>query len=138
MKYCSVRYVAARILRIQGAIMIRHIVLFKFKPGRTWRDSDVQEAERIAQEVGRRVPELKHWYVGRNVSNRPAAHDFVAVGLLPDADALQRYLGHPFHQEAIARWRLISDWVIADVVEEEATIYARELGGRDDALLRRG
>ncbi len=104
--------------------MIRHIVLFKLKVGRSWQDADVQEAERIAQEVGRRVPELKHWYVGRNVSNRPVAHDFVAMGLLSDDDALSRDLEHPCHQEAIARWGAISDWVVADVVEEDATIHA--------------
>jgi Stress responsive A/B Barrel Domain len=103
--------------------MIRHIVLFKLKLGRSWRDAEVQEAERIAQEVGCRVPDLKHWYVGRNVSKRPVAHDFVAMGLLSDDEALRRYLEHPFHLEAIARWRAISDWVIADVVEEDATIH---------------
>lgn len=104
--------------------MIRHIVLFKFKPDRSWSDRAVQEAERTAQDVGRHVPDLRHWYVGRNVSDRPVAYDYVAIGLVPDADALQRYLDHPFHQKAIAQWRDISDWVIADVVEEYATVVA--------------
>jgi len=102
--------------------VIRHIVLFKLKPGRSWSDAAVQAAERTAQQVGQQVPELQYWYVGRNVSDRPVAYDYAAVGLLPDDAALRRYLEHPFHQQAIAEWREISDWVIADVVEEDATV----------------
>ncbi|WP_329499906.1 Dabb family protein [Kitasatospora herbaricolor] len=97
--------------------MIRHIVLFKLKPGVSWDDPRVEPAEGLAAKVGGEVPELHEWSVGRNISTRPVAYDFAAVGLLDDEEALERYLVHPFHQEAIKAWREISDWVIADVVE---------------------
>lgn len=97
--------------------MIRHIVLFKFKPEFGWDDQITQLAERKAADVGARVPELKEWRTGRNISARPAAYDFAVMGLLADEDALQRYLDHPFHQESVRLWRTISDWVVADLLE---------------------
>ncbi|MFI2612894.1 Dabb family protein [Kitasatospora sp. NPDC018619] len=100
--------------------MIRHIVLFKFKPGYAWGDPAVTEAERIAARVGAEVPELLHWQAGRNTSDRPVAYDFAVIGLVEDQAALDRYLVDPFHQQAIEKWRLISDWVVADLEEEPA------------------
>ncbi|ATB35623.1 hypothetical protein CYFUS_001037 [Cystobacter fuscus] len=97
--------------------MIRHIVLFKFKPGITWREPDALAAEQSSHQVGERVPDLLHWQAGRNISRRDIAHDFAVIGLLHDQEALQRYLDHPFHQESAARWREISTWVIADIEE---------------------
>ncbi|MFG2712106.1 Dabb family protein [Streptomyces goshikiensis] len=97
--------------------MIRHVVLFKFKPGFDWTDPRVLEAERTAARVGGEVPELKEWRHGRNVSTRPIAYDFLVDGLLDDMEAVERYLVHPFHQDAIAQWREISDWVMVDVEE---------------------
>ncbi|MFD3558639.1 Dabb family protein [Streptomyces sp. NPDC058686] len=98
--------------------MIRHIVLFKFKDGISWDDPRAEEAERVAAKVGDEVPELHEWTAGRNISTRPIAHDFAVIGLLDDEEALERYLVHPFHQEAIRLWREISDWVIADLEEQ--------------------
>ncbi|AEW95054.1 MULTISPECIES: Dabb family protein [Streptomycetaceae] len=100
--------------------MIRHIVLFKFKPGYGWGHPDVEAAERISVRVGAEVPELVEWQVGRNVSDRPIAYDYAVIGLVADEAALERYLVHPFHQQAIDKWRLISDWVVADLLEEPA------------------
>lgn len=97
--------------------MIRHYVLFKFKAGVSWDDARAQAAEQMAAKVGGEVLELHEWTVGRNISTRPVAYDFIVVGLLDDMDAVERYLVHPFHQEAIRAWREISDWAIADVEE---------------------
>jgi Stress responsive A/B Barrel Domain len=104
--------------------MIRHIVLFKLKPGLTWDDPRVEAAEEMAGEVGRKVPSLRDWYVGRNFSTRPVAYDFVVIGLLDDEAGLEEYLVDPFHVAAIERWREVSDWVIADVVEQPVGIGA--------------
>lgn len=100
--------------------MIRHIVLFKLKPGLGWSDPAVLEAERHAAQVGREVPELREWRTGRNISRRAIAYDFAAIGLVDDEDALERYLVHPFHRESIEMWKRISDWVVADLPEEAA------------------
>lgn len=98
---------------------IRHIVLFKLRPGWSFDDPRVQAAERSSEQVGTEVPYLLQWQVGRNISERAAAYDFVAMGLLPDAGALQAYLDHPFHRASADRWREISDWVVADLEEAD-------------------
>ncbi|MEU1277824.1 Dabb family protein [Streptomyces sp. NPDC005805] len=95
--------------------MIRHVVLFKFKPGIGWDDPRALAAERTAAEVGAEVPEVRDWSVGRNVSTREISYDFLVEGLLDDMQGVQDYLVHPFHQEAIRQWREISDWVMVDV-----------------------
>ncbi|GAB2870166.1 Dabb family protein [Streptomyces mayteni] len=97
--------------------MIRHIVLFKFKPGFGWQDPAALAAERSSRLVGERVPGLLHWQVGRNTADRPTAYDFAAIGLLPDQNTLRSYQDHPFHQESAALWRAISTWVVADIEE---------------------
>ncbi|MEV8527249.1 MULTISPECIES: Dabb family protein [unclassified Streptomyces] len=95
--------------------MIRHIVLFKFKPGVDWNDPRALAAERTAAKVGSQVPEVRDWRYGRNVSARDIAYDFLTEGVMDDMDKVDRYLVHPFHHDAIRQWREISDWVIVDV-----------------------
>lgn len=97
--------------------MIRHIVLFTFKPGYSWDDQLVVDAERSSRQVGEHVPELLEWRTGRNLSTRDIACDFVAMGLVRDEADLHRYLTNDFHQRSAALWREISTWVIADVEE---------------------
>jgi hypothetical protein len=97
--------------------MIRHIVLFKLKPGYSWEDQRVVAAERSSQRVGEHVPELLEWRTGRNVSTRDIAYDFVAMGLVRDEADLRRYLTNDFHQRSAGLWREISTWVIADLEE---------------------
>jgi Stress responsive A/B Barrel Domain len=95
--------------------VIRHVVLFKFRPGIGWNDPRALEAERTAAKVGSEVPQLRDWRYGRNLSTRDIAYDFLVDGLLNDMEDVERYLVHPFHQHAIRQWREISDWVIVDV-----------------------
>ncbi|MFI6475254.1 Dabb family protein [Streptomyces sp. NPDC050516] len=95
--------------------MIRHVVLFKFKPGINWDDPRAAAAERTAAKVGSEVPGLRDWRYGRNISPRDVAYDFLVEGLMDDMATVEKYLIHPFHQEAIRQWREISEWVIADV-----------------------
>lgn len=98
---------------------IRHIVLFKLRPGWSFDDPEVQAAVRSSEQVGDHVPQLLDWRVGRNVSPRAIAYDFVAIGLVPDATALQEYLDHPFHRSSADRWQAIGDWVVADIEEAD-------------------
>lgn len=105
--------------------MIRHIVLFTLHEGVSWRDPRAARAVEVAGRVGGEVPELLSWYAGKNTSDRAVACDFVVVGLLRNQHDLERYLDNPFHQQAIRIWREISDWVIADVVEEDAVTLTR-------------
>jgi hypothetical protein len=95
--------------------VIRHIVLFRFKPGVGWNDPRAVAAERSTAKVGDEVPGVHAWRYGRNVSPREIAYDFYAEGLLDDMESVERYLVHPFHQESVQLWRELADWVIVDV-----------------------
>jgi len=39
--------------------------------------------------------------------------------VLADLVALQRYQENAFHRAAIEKWRLISDWVVADLADPD-------------------
>lgn len=95
--------------------MIRHLVLFKLNEG-VGRDEPrvVAGAEAFAA-LGPVIPELKSWQCGWNITARDIAYDYALVGDVEDADALARYLAHPDHQAAAARWREFATWVIADL-----------------------
>lgn len=105
--------------------MIRHIVLFKLHPGVTWQEANTARAVELAQRVGDEVPELVSWYAGRNISDRAVAYDFVVMGTVRDERDLDSYMHNPFHRKAIDHWRQISDWVIADVIDEDAVTVTR-------------
>lgn len=110
--------------------MIRHIALFKLHPGVSWDDPRMRTALRFAYGVGANVPHLSSWYAGRNISSRAAAYDFAIIGTVDDEHGLDAYLNHPYHLQAVDHWRAISDWIVADVIEEEAhTMHRDPVGG---------
>ncbi|MFF5569301.1 Dabb family protein [Streptomyces luteogriseus] len=97
--------------------MIRHAVLFKFKPGVDWDDPRATGAGRTAAQVGGEVPEPREWRYGRNIPTRDIAYDFLVDGLLDDMQAVDRYMVRHFHQQAIRQWKEISEWVVVDIEE---------------------
>lgn len=94
---------------------IRHIVLFKFKDGVTWSDPRAEEAEAATLGHPQRIPDIKSWQCGRNVADRPIAHDFALIGDFADPDAVARYLVHPDHVRGVELWRAIADWSVVDL-----------------------
>jgi hypothetical protein len=42
------------------------------------------------------------------------------MGEVDDERALDGYLYDPFHQKAVAAWREISDWIVADLRDADA------------------
>jgi Stress responsive A/B Barrel Domain len=95
--------------------VIRHIVLFKLSEGVTPRDSRAVAAAAAMAKLGGVIPELRFWQTGWNISDRAIAYDFVVLGDVEDAAALQRYLVHPDHQTAVALFRKVASWVVADL-----------------------
>ncbi|NUS16800.1 MAG: Dabb family protein [Streptomyces sp.] len=93
---------------------IRHIVLFKFKEGVTWSDPRAEEAEAATKGHPRWIPDIAGWQCGRNISDRPIAHDFALIGDFADQDAVDRYLVHPDHVRGADLWRAIADWSVVD------------------------
>jgi hypothetical protein len=93
---------------------IRHVVLFRFRPGVTWDDPRAVAAEQATAGHPEHIEEIIDWESGRNLSVRPAAYDFALIGTFADQAAVDRYLGHPDHVRGVRLWDEIATWVIAD------------------------
>ena len=98
--------------------MIRHVILFRFRPGVNWDDPRALAAERLAEGVGTHVPDVLTWWTRRNISTREIAYDFMVEGTFADLAAVERYLVDPYHVDAVERWRAISEWVMVDVEDD--------------------
>lgn len=107
---------------------LRHIVLFKLRPGITWEDKRVTTAARFAASHGEHIPEIRAWWAGPDICGREIAYDFAVMGLFDDQSALDRYQVHPHHQQGIALWQAIATWIVVDL--EEAT--ARQPAGNHE------
>jgi quinol monooxygenase YgiN len=87
--------------------MIRHVVLWRLKPGA----SEMFDKLRAALEAQQgRIPGLLQVEVGRNFKAGRRAVDFALICDFEDEAALEAYHGHPVHMET----RAIVDPHIAD------------------------
>ena len=94
--------------------MIRHLVLFKLNEGVLRDDPRVAAGEEAFRALDGKIPEIRFWELGCNLSDRPIAYDFAINSRFDDADALRRYVEHPEHQAGVTLWKEFSTWVIAD------------------------
>jgi hypothetical protein len=94
--------------------MIRHLVLFKLNEGVERDDPRVVEGVEAFRWLEGRIPEIRHWELGWNISDRPIAYDFAINSAFEDAAALRTYAEHPEHQAGVTLWREFATWVIAD------------------------
>ncbi|HWE89429.1 MAG TPA: Dabb family protein [Pseudonocardiaceae bacterium] len=97
---------------------IRHIVLFKFNDGVSWRDPRAVQAAEMSASHPEHIQEIQEWMVGRNATDRDIAYDFAVIGTFRDRDALDRYMCHPHHQNGVAMWRELSTWAVVDLEEK--------------------
>lgn len=94
--------------------MIRHIVLFRRKPG---VDKDVALEKSLADRMvalGADIPVIRQWRVGANEFTRPISWDYVLESEVEDAQALDDYLFHPLHQALIADLKPYFEWAAVD------------------------
>ncbi|MFE1323635.1 Dabb family protein [Streptomyces sp. NPDC058735] len=94
--------------------MIRHLVLFKLHEGVERDDPRVVRGVAAFRALDGTIPELRHWELGWNISDRLIAYDFAINSAFDDVHALRRYVEHPDHQAGVALWREFATWVIAD------------------------
>jgi hypothetical protein len=76
--------------------MVRHVVMFKFKPETEMehRMAFVQRLLRLTDEV----EVIRALEVGQNITETPRASDLVLIVDLDDEEALKIYGDHPNHQ----------------------------------------
>jgi len=94
--------------------MIRHLVLFKLNEGVLRDDPRVAAGEDAFRTLDGKIPEIRFWELGWNLSDRPIAYDFAINSGFEDATALRTYAEHPEHQAGVALWKEFATWVIAD------------------------
>jgi len=94
--------------------MIRHLVLFKLDEDVERDDPRVLEGAEAFRSLEGKIPEIRFWELGWNISDRPIAYDFAINSGFDDAAALRRYVEHPEHQAGVTLWKEFSTWVIAD------------------------
>ncbi len=88
--------------------MIKHIVSFKLK------DEHKNKAEQIKKELEvlpSKIPQIKGYEVGLNISDSPAAYDIVLVSEFNSVKELDEYRMHPEHlkvTELIALYKTVS------------------------------
>jgi len=80
--------------------MLRHVVLFRWKPGAT--PAELAALEQALGEMPRRVPEIRRYRFGRDAGLVQGNFDFAVVADFDDADGWRAYWANDFHQKLIA------------------------------------
>lgn len=91
--------------------MLKHVVMFKFKPEIPEESRSDFLAELRA--LPGKVHDLRAMEVGENVVPSPRAYDAVLIAEFDDREALGRYAVHPEHQPVIQAAREICQNIAA-------------------------
>jgi len=91
--------------------MLKHVVLFKFKP-----ETTAAEIEQLAAGLGALpavIEDIREFVFGRDVVKSERSYDFALVSSFDDLAAMQRYQVHPEHQKVVAIVKQICSGVVA-------------------------
>jgi hypothetical protein len=90
--------------------MINHVVLAKFKPG--VRAADIEELERLLDDLPNRVTEIHSYEFGRDLAHSTRSYDFAIIGLFANLDTLDRYRTHPHHLPVAKKMEALCERVV--------------------------
>jgi hypothetical protein len=93
--------------------MIRHAVMFRFKPGTT--SADIAAITEALGGLPHAIPEIARYQFGADIGINDGNFDFVIVADFADTDDYLTYRDHPLHRAMIAER-------IAPHVEERAAV----------------
>ena len=79
--------------------MIRHVAVFRWKPGTT--AEQVQALSAWLAELPGLIPEISAYAFGPDAGLRPGSADYAVVADFEDAEAYLRYAEHPAHRRVI-------------------------------------
>jgi hypothetical protein len=94
--------------------MIAHLVLFKFKPGIARDDARVQAVAREMTALPSRMPSIRGWEHGFNLTADAQAWDYGLRALFESEAELHAYFEHPAHLPVLAQWEAIADLAFCD------------------------
>jgi hypothetical protein len=89
--------------------LIRHVVMFKFKP--SVNDAERNEAVAQLRELPGLIPEIRSYEVGFDVLRGPRSWDAVIVSTYDDLQGLDRYQSHAAHVPVAGLLRTICDQI---------------------------
>jgi hypothetical protein len=81
--------------------MIRHIVVFRWKPEAT--EERVSQIADELRSLPARIPEIKAYHCGPNAGITPGTADFAVTADFDDEAGFVAYRDHPDHKEIIQR-----------------------------------
>lgn len=91
--------------------MLKHVVLFKFKPEVSETDID-QLVDGLAA-LPDLIDEVREFVFGRDIIGSERSYDFALISMFDDLEAMQRYQVHPEHQKVVAHVKTICSSVVA-------------------------
>jgi len=94
--------------------MIAHLVLFTLKPGVAKDDPRVKRALDGMKTLPQRIPLIRGWEFGPNITADALAADYALRALFDDEADLHAYFEHPEHQPELAAWDAVATLRFAD------------------------
>ncbi|MCL2655923.1 MAG: Dabb family protein [Betaproteobacteria bacterium] len=95
--------------------MIDHIVLLRFRPGVQADSEAVRTAHAAMLALPARIPQIKAWKCGLNITQDITAWDYVLVARFESEAAMNEYFEHPEHLKVVAIWEPISELAFGDL-----------------------
>ncbi len=82
--------------------MLRHIVMFRMKDyTHDAKKERVAELKSKLESLDKKIPEVKHLEVGKNVNTKPTAFDLALVTDFENEASLDVYRKHPEHVKVL-------------------------------------
>jgi hypothetical protein len=94
--------------------MIAHLVLFRFKPGVAAGDGRVEDLVRNLDALPGKIPAIKSWQHGFNVTADADAWDYGLRAVFDSEADLHAYFDHPAHLPVAEQCLAIADLAFAD------------------------
>jgi hypothetical protein len=97
-------------LKLEGAGMLRHVVMLKFKTSAS--ESAIAEVEKELGGLPAIIPEIIEFEYGRDILRSERSYDFALVSAFENLEKMKRYQVHPTHQKIIAKLKEICDSIL--------------------------
>ena len=91
--------------------MLKHVVLFKFKP--EVKEADIVKLEKALAALPGAIPEIQEYVFGRDVIHSERSYDFALVSGFADLKAMERYQKHPNHLPVLELVKQLCSTVLA-------------------------
>ena len=82
--------------------MVRHVFMFKFKPGVT--EEQMNDFAREMNALKGKLPGVIDLHAGKNLQWSSDKIDMVVIADVPDKETWDAYLNHPLHLELAGRY----------------------------------